>query len=214
MGLTVLPLGIKDIVQSDQVLGLIHSTGAYAPQFLHVRAYAQQQTQVHAEGSDVGASLAADPEDTEMTVVVELDKLGLVDGSDAELSLDGRDQGRSLEQGASKKLEDARKLGLAAGDLVVESHNRHVLLSCTLLRLDKSRGPVDANDETPCDLGVEGTAVAGLFYAEHALDPCDDFVGGGIGGFVELHTIRQYRGVVARREIVLTLMTPEETTVS
>lgn len=169
---------------------------------------------MHAKRSDVGTSLAADPEDTKMTVVVELDELGLVDGSNTELSLDGRDQGRSLEQGAGEQLEDACKLCLAAGDLVVEAHNRHVLLSSTLLRLDKSCSSVNANDETSCDLRIESTTVTSLFYAEHALDPCDDFVGGGVGGFIELRTICQYGGMNGDRGIVLTFITPEETVVS
>lgn len=184
--LTVLPLSIQNIVQCDQVFGLVHGTRSHSSQLLHVCSYAEQQTHVYTQSSDVRASLAADPEDTEVAVVVELNQLRFVDGSDTELTLDGGDQGRSLEEGAGEELEDASKLGLAAGNLVVEPHNRNVLLSGSLLRLDKSGGSVDAHDQASCDFGVEGTAVAGLFYAQHALHPSNDLVGGGVRWFVQL----------------------------
>jgi hypothetical protein len=141
---------------------------------------------VHTECSDVGAGLAADPEDTEVTVVVELDELRLVDGSDTELTLNGRDQGGSLEQGTSEELEDASKLRPAARDLVVEAHNGDILLSGSLLGLDETCGTVDADNKTTGDLGIKSTAVAGLLCSEHALHPSDDFVGGRVGGLIEL----------------------------
>lgn len=210
--LTILPLRIQNIVQGDQVLGLIHSTRAHTPQFLHVCSHAKQQPHMHAERSDVCASLAADPEDAEVAVVVELDELGLVDGSDTKLSLDGRNQGRALEQGAGEQLEDAGELGLAAGDLVVKSHHCHILLSGALLRLDESRGPVDTNNQTASDLGIKGAAVAGFFYAKHTLHPGDDFMGGRVRGFVKLHKtwVSRVNGI-DNRENFLTLMTPDET---
>lgn len=141
---------------------------------------------MYTKGSDVRASLAADPKDTEVAVIVEFDELRLVDGSDTKLTLDGRNQGRSLEEGAGEELEDASKLCLAARNLVVESHNRNVLLSGTLLGLNESRGSVDANDQTSCDFGVESTAVAGLFYTKHALYPGNDLMGGGVRWFIQL----------------------------
>lgn len=208
-----MPLSIQDIVQCDQVLGLVHGTRSHSSQFLHVRSHAEEQAHVHTEGSDVRASLAADPKDTEMAVIVELDELRLVDGSDTKLTLDGRNQGGSLEEGAGEELEDASKLCLAAGNLVVESHNRNVLLSSTLLGLDESRGSVDTNDQTSCNFGVESTAVAGLFYTEHALYPGNDLVGGGVRWFVQLRKNIVSEGVkkVSRWRVVLTLITPEET---
>lgn len=69
----------------------------------------------------------------------------------------------------------------------MESHNRYVLLSYTLLRFDEACGLVNANDEISCNLGIEGTTVTCFFNVEHALNPCDDFVGGGVGGFVEVY---------------------------
>lgn len=122
----------------------------------------EQQTQVHAQGSNVGTSLAADPEDAEVAVIVELDELALVDGTDTELTLDGGDQGRTLEEGTGEGLEGAGELGLATGDLVVETDDADVLLSSTLLGLDEAGSTVNADDEAASDLGIEGTAVAGL----------------------------------------------------
>lgn len=115
-----------------------------------------------AEGSDVGTSLAADPEDTEVTVIVKLDELALVDGSDTELALDGRDQRGTLEERTGEGLEGTGELGLAAGQLVVQADDGDVLLSGTLLRLDQTSGAVNADNQTSCNLGVEGSAVAGL----------------------------------------------------
>lgn len=152
-------------MQSDEVLRLVHGTRAHSPQLLHMGADAKEQSHVDAKGSDVGASLTADPENTEVAVVVELDELGLVDGTDAELALDGRDQGRSLEERAGKELEDTGKLCLAAGNLVVEAHDSHVLLSSTLLGFDESRGAIDAHNQTTGDFRIESTAMAGLFNA-------------------------------------------------
>jgi hypothetical protein len=40
-----------------------------------------------------------------VTVVVELEQLGLVDGTDTELTLDSRDQRRALEKSTSQGLE-------------------------------------------------------------------------------------------------------------
>jgi hypothetical protein len=72
-----------------------------------VSSNAEQESQVHAEGTDVGSSLARDPEDSKVTLVVELDELGLVDGANTELTLDGRDEGRALEEGSGEGLEAA-----------------------------------------------------------------------------------------------------------
>lgn len=78
-----------------------------------------------------------------MALVVELNNLALVNGSDTKLTLDGRDQRRSLEEGAGESLKGTRKLGLAAGDLVVESDDADILLTSALLGLDETRSSVD-----------------------------------------------------------------------
>lgn len=198
--LTVLPLSIQNVVQSDQILGLVHSTRSYSSQLLHVCSHTEKKAHVDTEGSNICASLAANPEYAEVAVVVEFDQLRFVDGSDTELTLDGGNQGRSLEERSGKELEDASKLCLAAGNFVVEPHDGNILLSGSLLGLDKSRGSVDANDQTSCDFGIESTAVAGLFYAQHALHPGNDLVGGGVRWFVQLHKGTVSGGKIFRDE--------------
>lgn len=149
-------------MKGDEALVLVHGTTAHSAKLLHVAADTEEETKVDAEGSDVGTSLAADPEDTEVTVIVKLDELALVDGSDTELALDGRDQRGTLEERTGEGLEGTGELGLAAGQLVVQADDGDVLLSSTLLRLDQTSGAVNADNQTSCNLGVEGSAVAGL----------------------------------------------------
>jgi hypothetical protein len=127
-----------------------------------VSADTKEETKMHAKGTDVGSGLAADPEDTEVAVIVELNELALVDCSDSELALDSGDQGGALEESAGQGLEGLGELRLATGQLVVQADDAHVLLSGSLLGLDQSSGTVDANNQASGDLGVEGTAVARL----------------------------------------------------
>jgi hypothetical protein len=127
-----------------------------------MRADTKKQTQMHAKGTDVGSSLATDPEDTKVALIVELVKLALVDCADTELALDGGNQRWALEERAGEGLESASELGLAAGELVVETDDAHVFLSGALLRLDETGRAVDADDQAAGDFGVESSAVAGL----------------------------------------------------
>ena len=46
-----------DIVHSDHVVVLAQRTTTYSPEFLHVTADAQQETEMHAERTNVCASL-------------------------------------------------------------------------------------------------------------------------------------------------------------
>jgi hypothetical protein len=156
------PLGVEDVVQGDQILGLVHGSTPHTAQLLHVCADTEQKTQMHAEGTDVGSSLAAHPEHAQLPLIVELVQLALVDGSDTELTLDSGNERRSLEQSTSEGLEGARKLRLAARKLVVHADDADVLLSGSLLGLHETGRAVDADDEATSDLGVEGAAVASL----------------------------------------------------
>lgn len=175
----VLPLSIKNVVEGNHLsVVLPHGTTAHTAQLLHVRADAEKQAQVDAEGSDVGSGLARHPEDAEVAVVVELDQAALVDGSDTELALDGRNERGALEEGARELLESLGKGSLAALDLVVETDDADVLLAGTLLGLDESSGAVNADNwsllaltaekgreertQAASDLGVESTRVARL----------------------------------------------------
>lgn len=126
-------------------------------------AHAEQQAEMHAQRPDVGARLAADPENAEVAIVVELDELALVDAPDTQLALDSRDQRRPLEQSAGQGLEGLGEGGLAAGNGVVETDDGNVFLSGSLLGLDETGRAVDTNNQASGDLGIEGPAVAGLF---------------------------------------------------
>lgn len=94
---------------------------------------AKKQTHMHAEGPDVGTGLAADPENTKVTIVVELDELALVDATDTQLPLDSRNQRRALEKSTSQGLEGLGKGCLASRDLIVETNNGNVFFTGSLL---------------------------------------------------------------------------------
>jgi hypothetical protein len=63
-----------------------------------VRTDTEEETKVNAKGSNIGASFAGYPKDTKMAVVIELERLGVVNSPYAELSFDSRYEGRSLEE--------------------------------------------------------------------------------------------------------------------
>jgi hypothetical protein len=154
-----------------------------------VGAHTKQQSKMYAKGTNVGSGFAADPENTELPLIVKLVKLALVDGSDTELALNGRNERWSLEESSGERLKSARKLRLASRQLVVQADDADILLSGSLLGLDETGSAVDADNETTGDLGIEGTAVASLlnplqqlawcarafwlhlFLPQHALDP-------------------------------------------
>jgi hypothetical protein len=156
------PLGVENVVQRNEALGLVHSSRPDTAELLHVGTNTEEKTKVHAEGTDVGSGFAADPEDTELPLVVKLVEVALVDGTDTKLTLDGRDQRGTLEKRTGEGLESARKLRLAAGELVMKADDANVLLSGTLLGLDETGGAVNADNQTSSDLGVEGSAVTSL----------------------------------------------------
>ena len=64
---------------------------------LHMGAHAQQETQVHAHGPDIGPGLAGDPEHHQLALLVVLQQLAVIDGAHAQLALDRRDQWRPLK---------------------------------------------------------------------------------------------------------------------
>lgn len=149
-------------MQSDHTRALSHGSRANTAKFLHVGTDTEEETKVDTEGTNVGTSLTADPEDTEVALVVELVVLALVDGTDTELALDGRDQRGALEERTGQGLQSADELGLATGDLVVETDHTDILLTGTLLGLDQAGGTVNADDQTTGNLGIKGTTVTSL----------------------------------------------------
>lgn len=127
-----------------------------------MRADAEKKTEVNTQSTDVSSRLAADPENTKVSVIVELEKLALVDGSDTKLALDSRDKRRPLEESTGQGLQSASELGLPTGDFVVETDNAYVFLSGALLRLDQTSRTVNTNNQASSDLRVKGTTVTGL----------------------------------------------------
>lgn len=71
-GVVLHPLRIQHVMESDHVSLLIHSTTSNTTQLLHVSSNTKQQSKMDAEGTDVGTSLAADPEHAEVSVIIEL----------------------------------------------------------------------------------------------------------------------------------------------
>lgn len=169
-------LGVENVVKGYETLALVHGTTPYTSQLLHVSTNTEDETQVDTESTDVSSGLAGNPEDTKLPLVVELVKVALVNGTDTKLPLDGRDKWRALEKSTSQGLEGACELLLTTWEFVVQSDDADILLSGTLLGLDKTGSTVDADNQTSGNLGIEGTRVTSSLAAEDTLNPCDNFV--------------------------------------
>jgi len=109
---------------------------------------------VDTKGTHVSSSFAADPKDAHITVFVILNQLALIDRSDSELFLDGRDKWRALEAGSFQSVDGFLEL-LDLVKTLMKLNNSDVLLTSRLLSFHESGGVVDANNETSCDLGVK-----------------------------------------------------------
>ena len=180
------PLGIKDVVESGHAVLLVHGTRAHTAKLLHVTANTEEETKVDTEGTDVGTGLARNVEDSKLALVVKLEELAGVDGADTELSLDSGNKRRALEESTSEGLKGARELCLSTGELAVQTEDCNIFLSCALLALHEAGSAVNADNQASSDLGVESSRVTGALDTEHALEPCDDFVGRRVGGLVEV----------------------------
>ena len=99
------PLGIQDVVHGYHIIVFAQSTASNSPEFLHVPADAQNETEMYAEGSNICSSLARDPENGKVAVLIELKELRFVDGTDSKLTFDSRNKRGSLEEGTSEGLE-------------------------------------------------------------------------------------------------------------
>jgi hypothetical protein len=113
---------------------------------------------VNTHGTHVSAGLTGDPEDTHIALLIVVKHLGLIDGADTELLLDGGDQGRSLEDGASQSHQGLLNL-LELVDVLVELEDSDVLLTSGLLSLDQAGSIVNAGNQASGDLGVQGATV-------------------------------------------------------
>ena len=181
----VLVLRVQDVVHGHQVLALVQGPTSHAAKLLHVAPGPGQQAEVDAEGPDVGPGLAADVEDPERPLLVELDQGALVNRPHAQLALHCTNQRRALEQGPGEGFDGLGHLRLLL-DRAVELYHRNVLLPRALLRLYQPGRPVDAYDQAPGDLRVEGTTVAGLLHAQDPAYPGDDFVAARVRRLVQV----------------------------
>lgn len=118
---------------------------------------------MNTECSDISSGLAANPEDSQVTIIIEFVKLALMNGTDAELSLDGRNQRRPLEESSSQGLECPCELGLASWEFIVKTDDAYIFLSGALLRLDQTSRTVYAHDKTSGNFRIECSTVSGLF---------------------------------------------------
>lgn len=75
-----------------------------------MRTDTEEEPKVNAKGSNIGTCFAGHPEDTEVAVVIEFEKLGIVYSPDTELSFDSGYEGRSLEERTGQGFETAIKV--------------------------------------------------------------------------------------------------------
>ena len=107
-----------------------------------------------AEGSHVGSSLAAHPEDAHVSCFIILNELNLIDRSDTKLFLDSRNERWALEAGTCESIQSFLNL-LDLVNTLMELEDGHVLLSSRLLSLDKPGGIIDADDEAARHLWIK-----------------------------------------------------------
>ena len=170
-----MPLGIFDVVHSDHGFVLFEGTASYSPELGHVCTTSEKVTDMNAKSSNIGTSLATDPEDTHVSLFVVLEKFGFINGSYSELFFDGRDKWWPLEAGASERLESLFKF-LDLVDLAVKFDDSNVLFTSGLLSLNKSSSIVNASDKATGDFWIERTTMASLINLQDSLDPGNDLV--------------------------------------
>lgn len=169
-GVVVEPLGVEDVVHGDNVVVLREDTRADTAELLHVGTDTEEHTEmdtvslakccahfsaISPKGTDVGSGLTLDGEDGKTPLLVKVEELVAVDGTDTELTLDGRDKRGALEEGAGEGLEALDDIVLLNSS--VEAGNGDVGLSGTLLGLDETGSAVEADNKTSSNLGVEGS---------------------------------------------------------
>lgn len=93
-----------------------------------MRSSSQQVADMDTESSDVSSSLTTDPENAEISALVVLNDLALIDSSHSQLLLHSGDQRGSLEDSSSQLFEGLIELlGLVEG--LMQLDDCHVLLS-------------------------------------------------------------------------------------
>jgi len=154
-------------------LGL--NTRSGPSKLLHNSSSAEQQTQMNTQRSHIEAGLDAYPENGHLFLLIELDKLTIIDSTNTQISLDSGNDRRSLKDCAREGLESLLHTSHVV-DGRVEAHDADVLFAGALLRLGETRGAVYAHDERARHFRVECARVTGLLHAQDAFYPRDYFV--------------------------------------
>jgi len=68
----------------------------------------------------------------------------------------------------------------------VKSDNADVFFPGALLWFDESSGSINTHNEASCDFGIECAGMTGFLDSEDTFEPGDNFVGWGVGWFVEV----------------------------
>jgi hypothetical protein len=87
----VSPLSIQNVVHRNNSIILTHGSTSDSSKFLHMAADSKKQSEMDAQGTDIGSGLTTDPEDCQVSFIVKFDQLGFIDRSNSQLTFDGRD---------------------------------------------------------------------------------------------------------------------------
>ena len=117
-----------------------------------------------------------------------------------------------MKQSSRQRFQSARGFLLTAGDVAVKSRNANIFFTGALLRFDESGSLFHANDEATGYFRIERSRMSRLFHSQNSLNPRDDFVGGGIGRFVQVDESRanvvlngtfERRAAVRKRRVMI-----------
>ena len=105
LSVLIAPLSIQHVVHGHHAVVLRDVSRTHATKLLHVTTRTQQQTEMHAERTDVRTSLTAHPEHSQIAGRIVLNQLAVVDRTNTQLALDGSDERRTLEESSGKLLQ-------------------------------------------------------------------------------------------------------------
>lgn len=127
------------------------------------------------EGTNVSTSLTVNPDDTQISLLIVIEEVELVDVSNTELLLDSRDKRRSLETGTLERFESLLQF-LDFVNFTVELEYGDVNFTGRLLGLNETSRVVKARDKATSDLRIKGTGVTSLLELQDLLDPGNDLM--------------------------------------
>mmetsp|Transcript_15791 Transcript_15791/g.23555 ORF Transcript_15791/g.23555 Transcript_15791/m.23555 type:complete len:222 (+) Transcript_15791:422-1087(+) len=90
-------LCIQDIMHGTHIIILAQNTRSDPPQLLHMSPGPNQETKVHAKSTNIRSCFTVHPKNTKITLLVKFNQFRFINGTNTKLTLDRRDQGRSLK---------------------------------------------------------------------------------------------------------------------